>query len=476
MTRILIDHGTLITVDPARRIIEDGAISILDSQIERVGPRHEVATGHFERIIDATGMAVLPGLIDVHAHAGHSLVKSLGADQGEGWNDACLAIYATGSTPEFWHADAALGGLERLRFGVTCGVSLLGGGNSIYRSDEPTYAEAHLGAITDLGTRCVLAIGPCPPPYPMRFARWEGNVARPLEVPLDAQLDTCRAVIQRWHGAADGRVRLAVVSPSVHPARLGRGDELAAYNEQAITARALSRECGVLFTQDGHHHGSVGHAGHELGLLGPDVLLSHATDLDDDEVALCARTGTRIAHNPSAIASIRGRCPVPELLDAGVTVGLGSDAAGPDRNGDMFRHMQQCMHYHRRHARDPGVLPPGKVLEMATIDAARALGLEASIGSLEPGKQADVILLDLRRAHLWPPDMPLYRVVYYANGNDVDTVMVGGRILMRGRVVESVDEAAILDAAHRESTLARERCGLTHLEQMPAGLWGTSHF
>ena len=116
-------------------------------------------------------------------------------------------------------------------------------------------------------------------------------------------------------------------------------------------------------------------------MLGPDALLSHAVNLHDDEIGICARTDTKIAHNPSAIAPVRGRCPAVELRAAGVTVALGSDATAPDRSSDMFRHIQQAMHYHRRHFRDASVLPPGEALAMATIDAARALGMDHRIGA-----------------------------------------------------------------------------------------------
>ena len=170
---------------------------------------------------------------------------------------------------------------------------------------------------------------------------------------------------------------------------------------QAVKVRGPRRERGLVFTQDGHNKGSVDYA-KELGILGPNALLSHSTDLTTEEIRIVADTGTSIAHNPSAIASILGRCPVPELLEAGANVCLGSDATAPDRSGDMFRHMQQCMHYHRTFFNDPSWLPPGKVLEMCTIDAAKALGMEKEIGSLEVGKKADIVLLDLRRPHLYP--------------------------------------------------------------------------
>jgi cytosine/adenosine deaminase-related metal-dependent hydrolase len=229
-----------------------------------------------------------------------------------------------------------------------------------------------------------------------------------------------------------------------------------------------------LFTQDGHTRGTVKFAHEVLGILGADALLSHATELTDEEIEICSETNTRIVHNPSAIASIRGRCPVTELQSAGVTVMLGSDGVAPDRSYDMFRHMFQAMRYHRFHFRDPSYLPAGKVLEMATIDAARALGVDDEIGSLEPGKKADIILIDMFRPHLYPANMPLYRVAYFANGNDVETVIVNGEVLMLDRRVLTVDEVAVLQQAQREIEAALDRTGLQHLVATPEGFWGES--
>jgi cytosine/adenosine deaminase-related metal-dependent hydrolase len=231
----------------------------------------------------------------------------------------------------------------------------------------------------------------------------------------------------------------------------------------------------VLFLQDGHTRGTVKYANDVLDLLGSDVILSHATNLTSEEIRLIASTGTRISHNPSSIFSMNGRCPVTELIDAGAVVMLGSDGVAPDRSFDMFRHMFQATRYHRFYFHDAKVLPAGKVLEMVTIDAAKALGMEKEIGSLEPGKKADIILLDWFKPHLVPMNMPVYRVVYYANGEDVSTVLVDGRILMRDRRVLTVDEEKILVAAQRESNLAIQRAGLpNNLTQLPDGFWGTT--
>ena len=272
----------------------------------------------------------------------------------------------------------------------------------------------------------------------------------------------------------DGRLNIAVTFPTHIPAENRvSGAALDELKSQARTTRELSRKYKLLFTQDGHTTGSVTFAD-ALGLLGPDAILSHATEFTDEEIATLARTRTRIVHNPSANAATRRRFQLVELLDAGVTVMLGSDGVAPDRSYDMFRHMFQAMRYHRFYWRDTNVLPAGKVLEMVTVDAAKALGMEKDIGSLEVGKKADIILIDWWRPHMVPMNMPLYRVAYFANGNDVSTVLVNGRVLMRDRRVLSVNEDEVLTMAEREANAAIARSGLKGLVETPEGFWGRS--
>jgi cytosine/adenosine deaminase-related metal-dependent hydrolase len=474
MADLLIAGGVLIPVDAGRRIIADGAVAITADRIVAVGPTADILAAYdAPDVIDARGMAILPGLIDGHAHAGHGLLKTMGGGRSDHWYEACEAAYTVGSTPAFWRAEAELAALERLRFGVTTGVSLLGGGDSVMRTDDPAYCDAHCEGVLEVGTRSVVAIGSTRPPHPRRYAHWDGDCRHDKQVSFEDQLETCRTLVQRWNGAGQGRIGMALLTPTLRPAHRTSmtAADFAEAQRQAAVMRELSRHLGVVFTQDGHGQGSVAMA-EAAGLLGPDMLLSHATDLTDDEIAICARTDTRIAHNPSAVASILGRCPAPELMAAGVTVCLGSDATAPDRSADMFRHMQQAMHYHRRHFRNPLVLPPGQALAMCTIEAARALGREADIGSLEVGKKADVILVDLRRPHLYPANMPEFRITYFANGNDVHSVVVDGKIVLRDRRALMVDEAAVLDNAQTETIRMIERLGLADLLRTPETFWG----
>lgn len=471
---ILITGGTIITMDPARRVIDDGAVAIVGNRIAAVGTTAELQ-GRFRarETIDARRKVVMPGLIDGHGHAGHELLKTLGAD-GKDWNATSERMYAHGSTTDFWKADAQLAGLERLKFGVTTSVNFFGGGSDVYRVDDPKYADAYLTGIQAIGVRWFLGVGPRRGPYPSAFTEWSGAAHREIQVPFDRQIVVSEGLIRKWNNAADGRVKMAVVFPTISPDAKLAGAALDEVKREARAARDLAKRYHIFFLQDGHTRGTVQYANDVLGLLGPDAIFSHATNLTDAEIKLIASTGTRISHNPSAIFSMYGRNPTTELIDAGATVMLGSDGVAPDRSFDMFRHMFQATRYHRFYFHDAKVLPTGKVLEMATIDAAKALGMEKEIGSLEPGKKADIILVDWFKPHLVPMNMPVYRMVYYANGEDVSTVLVDGRVLMRDRKVLTVNEEQILLAAQRESELAVERAGLKGLTDLPDGFWGAT--
>lgn len=475
---LLIIRGTVITVDGARRVIEEGAVAVHADRIVAVGGSAELEARYRARkTIDAYRKAVLPGLIDSHAHAGHGLLKTMGAGDAQTWSDACQTIYTIGSDEDFWHAEARLAALERLRCGTTTGVCLFGGGDTIMRVDEPRYAARHCDAIAEAGTRSMLAVGPSRPPAPLVYASWHGDQRVDRAVSFEQMYETCEEIIRTRHGSADGRVNICLTLPVYHPehtpAQLVFAD---VFHQQAGQYMDLARRHGLAFTQDGHRAGTLQYAHEQLGLLGASSFMSHAIDLTPEDIAACVATGTRIVHNPSAIMSIRGRCPVPELLDAGVTVALGSDGIAPDRSYDMFRHMFQAMHYHRRHFCDAGVLPHGKVLEMVTIDAARALGMEHEIGSLEAGKKADIILVDLFKPHMMPLNMPVYRVTCFANGADVCTTIVNGQVLMEDGKVRSVDEAEVMEQAQRATDRMLARTGLQHLLASPATLWRQSHY
>jgi cytosine/adenosine deaminase-related metal-dependent hydrolase len=389
--------------------------------------------------------------------------------------EACGAIYAEASDPEFWEAEAALASLERLKAGVTTAVVLLGGGDNILRTDDPLYGELHIRAVRRTGVREVVCVGPCRPPFPRTFRDWRGGAPVDTPVSFERQMEVSSELLRVIRDAPDRTIRGAVVFP-VHDPELV--PPYSAYieliREQAQAARELSREADVPFVQDGHRAGTIALAEREFGLLGADCLFAHCVDLTEDDIDLLALRDVKVAHNPSAIMSIRGRCPAPELIERGVTVALGSDASAPDRSYDPFRHMAQAMHYHRRHFRSETVLPAGKALEMVTIDAARAISWDDEIGSLDVGKQADITVVDLFKPHLAPVDMPVFRLAHYANAADVDTVLVAGKILMENRRVLTVTEREILETAEATYRAALTRSGLAECAKTPPDVFGRS--
>jgi cytosine/adenosine deaminase-related metal-dependent hydrolase len=466
---LLVTGGTVITMDAERRVLDHGAVAIEGSRIAAVGPAPELEAAYPNaQRIDATGHAVLPGLIDGHAHAGHGLVKTLANGNSEIWSEACRVIYTTASPPSFWRAEARLAALERLMFGVTTGVSLLGGGDSVMRTDRPEHAIAHHQGAAEIGIRDIMAVGPTRPPHPWTYADWDASGRHVHLVSFEQQLETIEAVIAACHGKDRGLVAtlMPVYRETTHDS--ARVAEIA---RQSRLVCDLGRRHGTLFHQDGHGAGSLALAETMFDLLGPDALMSHCTDLTEADLEAVARTHTRIVHNPSAIASVRGYCPVPELLSRGVVVMLGSDGTAPDRSTDMFRHMFMARRLHQREHRDETLLPPGKVLEMVTIDAATGLGLDAEIGSLEPGKRADLITVDLRRPHLAPANMPVWRLVCFASGQDVDTVIVDGQVLMQNRITAHVDIQDIIAEANAETAAMLTRTGLAH-EVIERPGWG----
>jgi len=472
---ILIADGTVITMDPARRVIDDGAVAIIGNRIAAVGTTAELRAQFRPRqVIDAHRKVVMPGLIDGHGHAGHELLKTLGTDTGQ-WGKAAEQMFAHATTPDSWKADALMAGLERLKFGVTTSVNFFGGGSDVHRTDDPKYGDAYLGAIKDVGVRWILGVGPSRGPYPNTFTEWTGNTSKDIPVSFEREMEVSESLIRKWNGAADGRIKMAVVFPLVRPSETLVGPALDEIKREAKAARDLSKRYHVLFMQDAHTRGTVKFAIDELGLSGPDVIFSHATNLTDEEIKLIASTETRISHNPSSVFSIMGRNPTTELIDAGAVVMLGSDGSAPDRSYDMFRHMFQATRYHRFFFHDTKVLPAGKVLEMTTIDAAKAIGMDKEIGSLEAGKRADIILVDWFKPHLMPMNMPVYRMVYFANGEDVSTVLVDGRVLMRDRKVLTVNEEKSLTFAQKQADIAIGRLGMPNLMALPNGFWGSSH-
>ncbi|MFE6972850.1 amidohydrolase family protein [Streptomyces sp. NPDC057682] len=478
---LLLTGGCVITMDPARRVLTDGAVAVTDGRVTAVGPTEDVrARWSAADTLDCTGQVVLPGLIDAHGHGGHALLKTIGVDTLSWWMRIATRTYFEHTDTGYWYADGRLAALERLRFGVTCGVSVLG---SQPRSDRPEFGDAHARAYAGTGTRLVLGVGPSGLPWPRENGHWtDEGTHRRTRVDLDRMMAGAEETVAAWHNGADGRIKVAVTPytmvPSLDPsgpATPDRATRLTAQDrEQSARVRDLAARYGTRVHTDAF--GGMVELAHRLdpqALLGPDVHFQHGFGLSAREVAILAETGTSVTHGPGVVVgALRGRCPVPELLDAGVTVAVTTDGCAPMSSFDLFTAVRQAQTLTQLQQRDTYLLPPGKLLEMVTIDAARAIGQDAEIGSLEEGKAADITVVDTRRPHLQPLHMPVHALVYKAGGQDVSHVVVAGRVLLRDGRPTRTDEAEVIDAAGEEArrVIARGRLG----RFVTAPQWGAS--
>lgn len=199
-----------------------------------------------------------------------------------------------------------------------------------------------------------------------------------------------------------------------------------------------------------------------VGLLGPSTVLVHMVHLDDSDIAKLAKTGTHVAHCPTSNAKLAsGICRLPELLTSGVNVGLGTDGAPCNNTNDLLQEMKLAAIIHKAKSFDPTIISAEQVLEMATINGAKALGLQSSIGSLEIGKKADFVAIDMRRVHLQPYFSPVSAVVYSVTGRDVELVVVDGNEVVKGGELQTMNEEEVWMEAEKRSHEIVKRAGLT---------------
>lgn len=478
MTRLIVRGGTVLTIDATRRIIPDGLVAVENDRIAHVGPSADgPADDWADRVVDAGGGLILPGLIDAHAHGGHSLLRTIASDSPSLWGKVVTPTYFHYTDPDFWYAEGGLSALERLMFGVTTGLCVIA---SEPRSDDPALASSHARAYAEAGLREVVATGPCNPPFPRPASRWAGGVRQDAPFSFEDALAGAGRVIEEWHRGAGGRIEVMLTPFLIVPSCDSSGPtpaDIARLTDhdlmQSRRVREVAREHGVRIHSDAFG-GMVRLAAQDPnGLLGPDVLLQHCTGLGMDEVRILADTGTSVGHAPLSGSLAKARCPVIELIEAGVTVAITTDGTSPRTSFDLLPGLRVAARLQQLHFGDSALLPAGKLLEMVTIDAARALGRENEIGSLEPGKKADIITLGGGVApHLHPRRMPVHRVVHEAAGQDVDNVIVDGELLLADRRPLRVDPASILSRAEAASDLVVERAGLAPFMEPPEGFWG----
>lgn len=462
MLDILIVHGTVIPVDREHHIYRDGYVAIEGDRITGVGDM-----GEFEelpvakRVIDARGNAVLPGLVDGHGHGGHCLVKTLGEHMQE-WEPMAEEIYYRCTDEDFWYAEGALAAAERVKFGITTAVSMIGNTPQI---DILGPLEANLEASAAVGIRQFSGIGCANGPWPKHARRFEkdGSV-KEYDVIPEMAYESTRESVRRFNGKHP--LLTCIVAPGRMGLRPGESREANLLHNR--TMYEIAKEYDVPL----HTHAFGGDV-QFLHDTTPEILdyklsLTHSTGYSEEELQILSGSAAYVFHGPTTRSAIRKFCPVYKMLERGIHVAVVTDGTAPDRSYDIWRDMKNVQLVQRTGEEYTGILPCGKVLELVTIEPAKALGIDREVGSLEAGKKADVIIVNVHQPHLAPFGvMPVQRLVYHAMGQDVSTSIIDGEVVMEDRKLLLTDENRILNRAERAFELMMGRFGKWEVTENP---------
>jgi 5-methylthioadenosine/S-adenosylhomocysteine deaminase len=420
---IIIRGGTVVTMDGSSRVIENGAVAVKGERIVGVGTAGEIAAKYAAtRVINAIGKVIMPGLINTHTHVPMVLFRGIADDLVlmEWLQKYIFPAEAKNVDEQFTRWGAKLGCLEMIQGGTTTYVDMY------YFEDAIADETARAGMRAVLGE--TLIDFPAPDnktwaagmTYMEKFAaKWKGH---PLITPAIAPHAPYTVSTDHLKEAHRFSARLGV----------------------PLVIHIAEDQAEVKTIQERYSASSVAYLD-RIGLLDERVIAAHMVWPTSDDIATLAKRSVGVAHCPQSNMKIAaGAAPVPQMLKAGVAVGLGTDGAASNNDLSLWEEMDTAAKLHKLTTKDPTVVNAREALEMSTIRGARAIHLDKEIGSLEPGKRADMIIVDAGTAHQTPMYNVYSQLVYTTKASDVQTVLINGRVVMTNRRVLTIDERTVL--------------------------------
>ncbi len=434
MADLRIVNGTVLTMAPDQQPICEGVVCSREGLVSYVGPADQAPEPDNEQVIDASGCVVLPGLVNAHTHLAMTLFRGYADDMMlQEWLEDWIWPAEMRLRPEDVYWGSLLGACELLRAGVTCF-------NDMYHIPEQAVQAA-----LDSGIRA------CPSGVLLGFLP---NAEQLLEEAIAFVGQLQRQGHPRIHPMLAPHA--LYTCPDEMLLKVGEGAVEAGVPIHIHLCETASE---VQDSYDEHGESPVGHL-NTLGLLDIPMLAAHCVHLGEADIALLAEKQVGIAHCPTSNMKLAsGFAPVPELLEAGALVGLGTDGCASNNNLDMLEEAHLAALLHKVHSGDPTVVPARTALAMATRLSAQALGLGDIVGTLVEGKRADIILVDMSSPHLQPPRDPVSHLIYAARGSDVKTTIVEGQVVMNDGEILTVDEAEVISRATQCATRVADTVG-----------------
>ncbi|MDO8593171.1 MAG: amidohydrolase [bacterium] len=417
---LIIKGKYVLPMDDELSIIKDGFVAVSENKICAVGAGDEIKNYQAKEIIDAGKAIVMPGLINCHTHAAMAYFRGLADDLplNDWLFNHIFPAEAKFVNEEFVRKSGALSCLEMIKSGTTCF-------NDMYFFGQEFLAEI----VEKAGLRAVLGLDLKTPGYTVERVvelakQFKDNELVKIALAPHSVYVCPRDVLEKVKqaaGAENLRVHIHVseTKKEVEDCKQARGKTPVEYLD-------------------------------ELGLLAPATMAAHSVWLDDNDLKIYKDRGVKAAHCPiSNMKLASGAAPLAKMLELEIPVGLGTDGAASNNTQDLFMEMRGCALMHKLASLNPAVVSARQAVKMATIDGAKVLGREKEIGSLEIGKEADIITINLNKPHLAPLYDSYSHLVYCAGGSDVENVVVNGRVIMKNRQVKTLDENKILREAER---------------------------
>ncbi len=443
MVELLIKNGLIVTMDKDRRVIADGSVSVEDGRITSV-KKGWSGKGKPEEVIDARGKIVMPGLICSHTHLYGMLLRGapLKIDAPSDFSQILQRVWwpmDEAMTKEDAYASALMSCLEFIKTGTTLFADTFSGPNAI-----SGVLDRIAAAVDQSGMRGIISFEATE-----RHTHAEGSKGT-----KENERFILKAKKERMHRVQGMFSLHASFTVSDELFRYVR--ELASKYKAPVTIHT-SEGLGDLY----HNYERFGKRTVErlrdAELLGPDVVLAHCVQVNDDELNIIKKTGAKVAHNPmSNMLNAVGVAPVTKMMSMGIPVGLGNDGY----IFDGFENLRAAYLMHKLALRDPRAITPMEALEMATIRGAQLYGLDNDLGSIEQGKLADIVIIDPKRAPTPVcPESAAGHIVNTVSGNDVETVIVGGNLLMRDKKMLSIEEEEAIKISRRAAEKLWQKMG-----------------
>jgi 5-methylthioadenosine/S-adenosylhomocysteine deaminase len=451
MSQILIKNGYVISMNKNREIFKNGSVLIEDDKIKAVGKVEHSLVNADAEIYDAQGKIILPGLVNTHVHLSQQLGRGVADD----------VVLLTWLRERVWPYESSFNYEDSLISSTACCVELIKTGVTTFLEAGGQYVDAMAEAVEKCGLRACLS----------KSTMDEGEgLPKAWQKTAQEELDFQEELFKKYNDTADGRIKIWFGLRTIfnNSDELIKGTKTLAdkYNT-GIHMHVLEVKEEMDYTRATRGETTVEHM-NRLGALGPNLVAAHTVWLTEREIDLFRLYDVKVSHNPgAAMKVVLGFAKIPEMLEKGIAVSIGTDGAPSNNRMDMMRDMYLTSLIHKGRTLNPKTVSAEQVLEMATINGARCALMEKEIGSLEVGKKADLIILNPDTIHSLPVIDPVANIVYAMSSENVESNMCNGKWLMKNREILFLDEKDLLEKVKIQNKKVMDKAGIVIPDRFP---------